>query len=85
MKLSPFFFFVAINSGSTFSTALIPILQMITNFPSSFRGLSRSTNAFKVAPFVEGPTFAAIGLDIPLKYSTCPPSSCLVLSPSHSK
>ena len=37
------------------------------------------------SPFSDGPHLIPIGFSIPLQNSTCPPLSCLVLSPIHTK
>ena len=53
--------------------------------PGSSSGLSTSIRRSSWSGVTDGPTFTAIGLRMPRKYSTCAPSSAAVRMPIHGK
>ena len=53
--------------------------------PFSFLGLILLQSFIKSSGFKVGPHLIPTGFSIPLQNSTCPPSSCLVLSPIQTK
>ena len=85
ITFKPSFLIALINFGKNLETFSWPNLEIKVILPFSLFGLILLQRFIKSSAFNVGPHLIPIGFSIPLQNSTCPPSSCLVLSPIQTK